>query len=319
LTGGWGVGGSKYGPALMDFGTVDYKASSQRTFSITAPTAGAVTLQMPKGMFLATELRRIAPAQVGRGSSAQALRPAPAKPIPVQADNFFSIYQLNFAAGEEMQLDIVFTPGNLNDASPGPRTGTMVLSGPGNQPWRVSIPLRGAVAGSLVQLNPQTGPSAKAPKPAVTTPSSAAPATVSALPTPAPGPKGAAVAMNTPTHSPDQFDFCEVWNDDMTRKNFHLTTTAAGYVTVQIPKGPFRVAEFRELGPVQLPSKNNPGNKSTKTSDPYHRSRTRSLIRMGSRDHFSGVWRRTPISRSTSPSSPTSTSSPKRQGRSQRP
>src|SRR5262249_5456471 len=105
LTAAPALAGPKYSPALMDFGTVDYKASSQRTFSITAPTAGAVTLQMPKGMFLATELRRIAPAQVGRGSSAQALRPAPAKPIPVQADNFFSIYQLNFAAGEEMQLD----------------------------------------------------------------------------------------------------------------------------------------------------------------------------------------------------------------------
>jgi len=94
-----------------------------------------------------------------------------------------------------------------------------------------------------------------------------APAGVAPRPAPTPAfvspSAGSAMVGNTPAYSPSQLDFGEVWDGDMTRKTLRLTTTAAGYVTVQIPKGPFRVAEFREMGAAQLPSKNNPANKST--------------------------------------------------------
>jgi len=277
------LSGPRYSPAQMDFGMVDYKGSSLRTFSITAPTAGTITLQMPKGAFLATELRRVPSA--ARSTSNQALGHTATKPTPVQVNNVL-VYQWNLAPGEELQLDIVFTPGNLSDTNPGPRTGSLDFTGPGTQPWHVNVALHGAVAGLLAQPNPQPAPNAQPKKPASAGPSSATQGTASALPMPTPGPAGAALALNTPTHSPDSFNFGEVWDGDMIRKTLHLTTTAAGYVTVQIPKGPFRVAEFREMGAVQLPSKNNPGNKSTQNLGPIQPVKTKITYQDGQSGPF---------------------------------
>src|SRR5262249_49192334 len=79
---------------------------------------------------------------------------------------------------------------------------------------------------------------------------------------PAPNPAAAmAVAqpavptMNTPQHAPDQLDFGQVLDGKSATRTLSLTTNAPGYVTVNIPPGPFRVSEFREMA--QNPSKIN--------------------------------------------------------------
>ncbi len=284
--------GPRYSPSEMDFGIVDPNASSRRTFSLTSPTSGEITLQIPRGLFVAVAMRRVPPPAQGSKMQAHPAPSGPLTPVPSSPTDLFVLYKWNFAAGEGMQLDVDFAPNSFKDVAPGLRTSFMELSGAGGRPWQVHVPLRGVVAGPPVQLAPQKGPSAQAKKPAATTPSSTAPGTVAALPTPASpssnapgtvsalptpasaGVQGAAPVLNTPVHSPDKFDFGEVWDGDMTRKTFYLTTTAAGYVTVQIPKGPFRVAEFREMGPVQAPSKN-PGNKTTPNLGPIQPVKTK--------------------------------------------
>src|SRR5215471_9901918 len=59
------LGGPSYSPAVLDFGTVDYSASSRRTFSLAAPTSGEITLQISRGAFAAVELRRVSPLAQG--------------------------------------------------------------------------------------------------------------------------------------------------------------------------------------------------------------------------------------------------------------
>jgi hypothetical protein len=65
--------------------------------------------------------------------------------------------------------------------------------------------------------------------------------------------------MNTPQHSPDQLDFGQVLDGKSATRTLSLTTNAPGYVSVTLPPGPFRVAEFREMGTTQNPSKINNG------------------------------------------------------------
>src|SRR5215471_18499331 len=61
--------------------------------------------------------------------------------------------------------------------------------------------------------------------------------------------------MNTPQHAPEQLDFGQVLDGKSATRTLSLTTNAPGYVTVSIPPGPFRVAEFREMAQTQNPSK----------------------------------------------------------------
>jgi hypothetical protein len=255
------LAGPKYSPAQLDFGTVDYKASAQRTFSLTAPSAGLITLQLSRGGFMAVGMRRVPPAQ----GTIQMQRPAPSKPTPVLVNDFYRVYEWNLAAGEEIQLDLAFTPSDLNDPSPGPRSETLMLSGSGNHPWHVNIPLRGAVAGGLAQVNPPVASSVQGKKSGPASPSSTALGTVAALPTPisrgqAPPPLGSAPISNTPIHAPDQFDFGEVWDGDLVKKTFSLTANGSGTIHMELPAGPFRVAEIREMGP--MGGSKNPGGQS---------------------------------------------------------
>jgi hypothetical protein len=75
-----------------------------------------------------------------------------------------------------------------------------------------------------------------------------------ALPTPTPhialhpAAVSARSIVNLPVYSPSQFDFGTVWNGQLSKRTLVLTTNAAGYVAVAIPPGPFRIAEFREMG-----------------------------------------------------------------------
>lgn len=114
----------------------------------------------------------------------------------------------------------------------------------------------------LLPLGARSQVFAPAGAPAVTRPT----ATPTPLPKPpAPPVQGAAFGaagtsvkqiLNTPAHSPHQLQFGEVWDGQSSMKAFSLTTTAAGYVRVEIPSGPFYVAEIRELGPMKSGSKN---------------------------------------------------------------
>jgi hypothetical protein len=87
-----------------------------------------------------------------------------------------------------------------------------------------------------------------------------APAAVAARPTPTPlgvSPSVGSVAIsNTPVHSPNQFDFGEVWDGDLAKKTFYITANASGLITVDIPAGPFHVSEYREMGKATGGSKN---------------------------------------------------------------
>jgi hypothetical protein len=62
-------------------------------------------------------------------------------------------------------------------------------------------------------------------------------------------PAVAAPNTNTPQHAPDQLDFGTVPEGASAKRTFSLITNAPGYVTVNIPTGPFRLVEFREMGP----------------------------------------------------------------------
>src|SRR5262249_29792675 len=165
--------GPTYSPTQMDFGTIDFKASSRRTFLLTAPSSGEITVQITHSTFSAVELRRVPPPAQGKN---QPLRTPPTTPVPSSggSNSLFLIYTWNFAAGEQMQLDILFNPQAFQDSTPGPRTGSIVLTGPGIQAWHVTIPLHGAVAGIPGQALPPNNPSAQSKKPALASPSSSA-------------------------------------------------------------------------------------------------------------------------------------------------
>jgi hypothetical protein len=72
----------------------------------------------------------------------------------------------------------------------------------------------------------------------------------------APNASSSTAIFNAPQHSPDQLDFGFVSAGASSLKTFTLTTNASGNVSVTIPPGPFRLAEFRELGALQGGSKN---------------------------------------------------------------
>lgn len=149
------AGGLKYSPTQLDFGAIDYGASSKRTFSLTPPVAGEITLEFPVGSFVAAELRRVPPLVMGK-PQAQLTKVPPMKPAPSSSTNQTQTYKWSFAAGEEMQLDVLFAPSFSKDKTPGLHTATMKFSGPGSiTPWTVTIPMRGTVNGSKVDLSPQ--------------------------------------------------------------------------------------------------------------------------------------------------------------------
>jgi hypothetical protein len=153
--------GPKYSPTQLDFGAIDYGASSKRTFSLTPPVSGNITLEFPAGSFVAAELRRIPPPNLGQAPGHLALVP-PMKPAPQSNIGQTEVYKWSFAAGEEMQLDILFAPSFSKDKNPGLRAATMKFSGPGTiTPWTVAIAMRGTVLGLQGNLAP--GPAGPVP------------------------------------------------------------------------------------------------------------------------------------------------------------
>jgi hypothetical protein len=258
------INGPQYSPAQLEFGALWDGDSAKKTFSLITPAAGMVTLSFPGGgNFWLTEFREIAPIQ-GVSKNNPARQPGTLGAGGVKERTIYPVgtpvppyIQWNLTAGSEIQLDIVFKPayqpngpnGGRNPA--GLKSVTMKLSGPGPiTQWSVSIPIRGTFNGpKKLDLSPQ--PPMSGPRNAATL-----------SPTPSPPlslPPASALIDNTPPHSPDQFEFGEVWDGDLAKKTLYLTTNASGYVTIQIPEGPFRVGEFREMGGVTgLKSKNNP-------------------------------------------------------------
>src|SRR5579859_794543 len=128
---------------------------------------------------------------------------------------------------------------------------------------RPDVPGRAAPAPTF-QRAPVPAPAApNALVPAAPAPAAPAAPVGPAVSLPSTPPRSAATSVsmgtnfNAPIHGPAQLDFGEVWNGQSTTRTFHLTTNASGYVTVTIPP-PYRVSQFRELGPIVAPSKNNP-------------------------------------------------------------
>jgi hypothetical protein len=80
------------------------------------------------------------------------------KPAPISNNNQTLTYKWSFAAGEELQLDILFAPSFSRDKTPGLRTATMKFSGPGSiTPWSTTIPMRGTVNGQVNAVPPPPG------------------------------------------------------------------------------------------------------------------------------------------------------------------
>jgi hypothetical protein len=149
--------GPRYSPSQLDFGSVGLYSSAARTFSLTPPVSGEITLEFPVGPFLLAELRRVPPFILGQGKSQRAVMP-PGKPTPLTTVGQTQIYKWNFAAGEEMQLVIMFFP-IYSNKNPALRTTSMKLSGPGAiTTWNVTIPMHGTVASSKLDLTPQLIP-----------------------------------------------------------------------------------------------------------------------------------------------------------------
>ena len=107
----------------------------------------------------------------------------------------------------------------------------------------------GAILFAAANLMAQ-GPQKRGDRPAPGAAASPVPASA------APNASSSTAVLNAPQHSPDQLDFGSVSVGASSLKTFTLTTNAAGNVSVTIPPGPFRIAEFRELGPLQASSKN---------------------------------------------------------------
>jgi len=110
--------------------------------------------------------------------------------------------------------------------------------------------------GRVGSLPTATPPQKRGDRPA---PGPAAQGAASAPAAPSAGlPSSSVGVLNTPQHAPDQLDFGSVADGAPVSRTFTLLTNAAGYVSLAIPPGPFRVSEFRELGPLPAGSKNLP-------------------------------------------------------------
>lgn len=57
-----------------------------------------------------------------------------------------------------------------------------------------------------------------------------------------------AVLTNQPVHAPAKVEFGDVWNGQASRRTFTFKTNGNGLVAVALPAGPFRIAEYREMG-----------------------------------------------------------------------
>jgi len=118
------------------------------------------------------------------------------------------------------------------------------------------LPPQGAAPGKTNALPEPTPPQKRGDRPA---PGPAAQGAASAPAAPSAGlPSSSVAVLNTPQHAPDQLDFGSVADGAPVTRTFTLLTNAAGYVSVTIPPGPFRVSEFREMGPLPAGSKNLP-------------------------------------------------------------
>jgi hypothetical protein len=151
--------GPTYSPHQLDFGAIDFDRTTWKTFTLTAPVAGEITLEFPTGSFRFGEFRRIPPITFGgQGTTTRAAVP-PMKPTPAFSNTQTDVYKWNFAAGEGMELTIFFQTFSKNDAvNPGLRTATMKISGPGSiTPWTVNILMSGTVNGSK-SSTPQLAP-----------------------------------------------------------------------------------------------------------------------------------------------------------------
>ncbi len=134
---------------------------------------------------------------------------------------------------------------------------------PASTPTPLSTVKQSGAVATPTQTAPktlQTTAPATNPKAVPGVSNTTAPAGVAARPTPTPATVppafGSTVISNTPIHSPDQFDFGEVWDGDVAKKTFYITANASGFITVDIPAGPFHVSEYREMGEAKGTSKN---------------------------------------------------------------
>src|SRR5215813_11839697 len=145
----------RYSPAQLDFGSLWDGESSRRTFSLTPPAPGTITLSFPGGgLFWLVEYREMGGAKVAsKNPNIGALK-------QVKASNTYQVgqpvpgyLQYTVSAGSEIQLDFVFQPvsqpkGGTGTVAPGQKSVIVKLSGPGAiTPWSVTIPLRGTFNG----------------------------------------------------------------------------------------------------------------------------------------------------------------------------
>jgi hypothetical protein len=152
--------GPQYSPAQLDFGSLWDGESAKRTFSLTTPAAGQITLAFPGGgEFWLSEYREMGPMTGGSknppfgpmNSIQRQLKSRTSYPVGQPVKEYL---QFNVSAGSEVQIDVVFKPvthpqGSTGVVDPGVKSILIGLSGPGLvRPWSVHVPARGVFNGS---------------------------------------------------------------------------------------------------------------------------------------------------------------------------
>src|SRR5215471_8113880 len=145
--------GPQYSPSQLDFGSLWDGQSAKRTLSLTAPSAGQITLSFPGGgMFWLAEYREMGPVTGGsknpptspmNNSFQRQLKTRTTYQVGTPVSPFL---QWNVSAGSEVQIDVVFRPlshpnGSVGVVEPGAKSIIIELSGPGMvQPWKIHVP-----------------------------------------------------------------------------------------------------------------------------------------------------------------------------------
>ncbi len=147
----------QHSPDQLDFGTVANGSTSRKTFSLTTLASGYVTLSLPAGAFRVAEFREIAPLQGGskNGGAHPAADAGSIRSRIKYQQGQNGPFQWSMAPNMEIQVDLVFAPILKRGETPGPRSATMKVGGPGPRGnWSLAIPLTGVLSNLVVTPAP---------------------------------------------------------------------------------------------------------------------------------------------------------------------
>jgi hypothetical protein len=130
-----------FSPQKLAFADVWDGASSRATVTFTANGSGKTSAALPNGAFRVGEMRVM---QIGGATSTFS---SLAKSVKTRQSS--PPWEIVSAAGEEIQIDVVFEPKfDLFKMGAGPKNATLAVKGPGPQiPWQMNVPVSGVFNG----------------------------------------------------------------------------------------------------------------------------------------------------------------------------